>query len=351
MILCNAMINPALNIDTVSSLFSMSQVCIYSDPALQAELFNDIAHVGLDIVALMSPAQPVLRLSILVGRIFAFLSDYVPDHAMYPEEWVFQVITILFSATLFVQSCRPLLPLVKSNPLSLPSNGSNKTSFRDLRAYQVLFRKFDMSWLQFKVLTAEVVEWVEVEPNAQVRPNSNGVSRRSDGEEFMYWLQRGEIFVYYINGTSVQHIDSCRVPPEARLVSELGFSRHLLRKASGTGRSVQWSLDAEIRRRLHKESEEIEIDRTREEECEIGAGPLGATLLRMNTSRLLELMEYDEQLEVSIRGMVATGMQEKLCAILEGPLDKPNENSDIPSTIDKLDVFRRDNGSDPEWFI
>ena len=73
-----------LNIAAVPSFLSMSQDCLYSDPALQAELFNGIGHVFLDIVSLLSPAQPILRFSILVGRIFAFLSDYVPDHSIYP---------------------------------------------------------------------------------------------------------------------------------------------------------------------------------------------------------------------------------------------------------------------------
>ena len=70
MIPCNTMDYLTLDIMAVPSFVSMSQDCLYSDPALQAELFNGIAHVFLDIVGLMSPEQPILRLSILVGNTF-----------------------------------------------------------------------------------------------------------------------------------------------------------------------------------------------------------------------------------------------------------------------------------------
>ena len=330
MIPCNTMDYLTLDIMAVPSFVSMSQDCLYSDPALQAELFNGIAHVFLDIVGLMSPAQPILRLSILVGRIFAFLSDYVPDHFMYPIEWAFEIITILFSAALFVQSCRPLLPLVKINlpysPSSAESDGSNKTSFRDLRAYQVLFRQFDMSWLQFKALTAEAVEWVEIEPHAQIRSAQNYNSRESVKEDFIYWLHQGDLRVYYTNSSNMQHINSRHVPPEARLVGELGFSRHLLRRASDTRRGIRWPFETGT---SHHELNCNENG----EECDIEAGPLGATILRISTSRLLELMEYDEQLEASIQRMIATGMQEKLCVLLKGQIDQPNNSSIMTNTI------------------
>ena len=125
----------------------------------------------------------------------------------------------------------------------------------------------------------------------------------------------------------MKHINSRQVPPEARIIRELGFSRHLLRRASDTSRGVCWPCDPGT---YHHELNCNEND----EECEIEAGPLGATILWISTSRLLKLMEYDEQLEASIQRMIATGMQEKLRALLRGHMDKPNNNFSMTNTID-----------------
>ena len=142
-----------------------------------------------DIIGFLYPAQPIICLSRLVGRIFAFLIDYVPYHFMYPVEWAFDIITILFSVTLIVQTCQPLLLLVKLNLpyfLSLADyDGSKNTSFWDLRAYKVLFCQFYMTWLQFKALNAEAVEWVEVESHAQIRSAQNYDIRESVKEDFI----------------------------------------------------------------------------------------------------------------------------------------------------------------------
>ena len=108
---------------------------------------------------------------------------------MYPIEWAFNIITILFSATLFVQICRPLLLLVKLNLpylLSLAhSDGSKNTYFRDLRAYKVLFCQFNMSWLQCKALTSEAVDWVELDSHVQIRSAQNYYIRESVKEDFI----------------------------------------------------------------------------------------------------------------------------------------------------------------------
>ena len=125
----------------------------------------------------------------------------------------------------------------------------------------------------------------------------------------------------------MQHINIRQVPQDTRLVIELGFSHHLLLRASDTRRGVHWPCGHVI---YHHELNCNEND----EECEIEAGPLGATILRISTSRLLKLMEYDEQLEASIQRMIATGMQEKLRALLRGQMDKPNNNFSMTGTID-----------------
>ena len=82
----------------------------------------------------------------------------------------------------------------------------------------------------------------------------------------------------------MQHINRKQVSPEARLVRELGFYRHLLLKASDTSRGVSWPCDPGT---YHHDLNCNENNK----EYEIKTGPLGAIILQISTSRLLNLME------------------------------------------------------------
>ena len=212
MIPCNTMAYLKLDIMVVPSFVSMSQDYLYYDPDLQSQLFNEIAHVLPDIVSFLSPAHTILQLSLLLGNIFAFLSDYVPDHDIYPIEWAFMVVTIISPVALFVQSCWPLVPLVNINipyvPSYAESYGSKKMSLWDLCAYQMILRQYDVSFLQLKTVTYKAVERVEVEPFAQVRLYENDDRRGSVKKYFIYWIHQGNLLIYYINIFNIQHTNS-----------------------------------------------------------------------------------------------------------------------------------------------
>ena len=49
----------------------------------------------------------------------------------------------------------------------------------------------------------------------------------------------------------------------------------------------------------------------------IRAGPKGATLLRLDASRLLKLMDDDAQLSEGIRSIIFAGMQDRLLSVME----------------------------------
>ena len=145
--------------------------------------------------------------------------------------------------------------------------------------------------------------------NTFITPNishaMNHIHTRSSKEDFIYWIHQENPQVYYTNVSNMQHINIRQVPPEARLVRELGLSHHLLRRDSDKRRGVHCPCDPGIYQHQLNCNE-------KEEEYKIKAGPLGATILRMSTSRILKLMEYDEQLEASIKRMIATVMQENM---------------------------------------
>ena len=112
----------------------------------------------------------------------------------------------------------------------------------------------------------------------------------SANEEFIYWLHQGNLQVYYTNGSNMKHINSRQVPPEARLIREIGFYHHLLQRDSNTRRGICWTCDPST---YHHELKCDEKD----EECEIKEGTLGDTILKIITSRLLNIMEYVEKIE------------------------------------------------------
>ena len=88
----------------------------------------------------------------------------------------------------------------------------------------------------------------------------------------------------------MQYINSRQVPPEACLVRDIFFSRHLLRRASYTKRGVCWPCDpGTYHHELNRNDNDTEFD--------IEGGPLGATILQISTSILLKLVEHGGQLE------------------------------------------------------
>jgi hypothetical protein len=68
-----------VNADTTSSV------------SVEAEVFAGLAHVGLDFTGMLSPSKSLIRLFAIVGRVFALSADYLPDHAIHPEELTIQL--------------------------------------------------------------------------------------------------------------------------------------------------------------------------------------------------------------------------------------------------------------------
>lgn len=70
----------------------LSSLQIADSSIVQAEVFSDLAHVALDFTGMLSPSKSYIRLFAMVfGRVFALSADYLPDHAIHPEELMIQV--------------------------------------------------------------------------------------------------------------------------------------------------------------------------------------------------------------------------------------------------------------------
>ncbi len=65
-------------------------IAVPADNNIQAEVFADLAHIFLDLATFFTPDTIILRLFVVIGRLFSILSDYIPDQKMSPEEFIFQ---------------------------------------------------------------------------------------------------------------------------------------------------------------------------------------------------------------------------------------------------------------------
>jgi hypothetical protein len=231
------------------------------DPYVEAELLTDAAHVGLDLSAYLGPATPALRLAIVIGRLCAIASDYIPDHYMNPEEVVFQGVMLTVATAAFLQSFLPIL-----------LGATAKTTFRDQQAQRML-QGVGISWTQYKAMAAVALDWIEVDTYEDLE----------DDVDCMYWLYDG--YVHLHAGKNVQTINS-------------GSGYH--------------SLLGDFAQLLDKTKKN-----SNRQKPVVKAGGSGATLLRIDTKKLSMLMDHDQSLAESIRSLLVKGMTEKLSALVE----------------------------------
>lgn len=236
------------------------------DPIVEAEVLNDLSHVALDLTTLLGPTTVTLRLATVVGRLLSMASDYIPDHAMLPEEFIFQHVMLFIALSRMIQAA---LPILRTN--------SAKPTVRDCRCYHRIFRKAGISWLQYKTIATQAFDWVVVPPDA-VLPTEN-----LDKVPVLIWPYVGEIEVFS-EGESVQTVtQKCR-----HLLGDLEFARQI-----GVVENDSTFAPTEAR-----------------------AGPAGATVLMIDTTKLLNLMRNDEQIADGLRSVICNGMQERIDQLL-----------------------------------
>jgi hypothetical protein len=236
------------------------------DPFVEAEIFSYAAHVALDCASLMGPETIAIRALAVLGRIFVMASDYVPDHTMLPDELIFQLAMLCISSVTLARSVAPMLTL-------------KETTMRDRKSYASLFRPVGVTWMQFKVLSAVVLEWVEMAPGAIITTDE---MLESGEHQDLYWLYQGQIQIQS-KGEAPQTIS--------------GKTAHLLGDLTFACRSTK----------------KIDYPMTTAK-----AGQNGATLLRLDTLKLKKMMRQDDNLDKAVRNMLLDGMQAQISLLLGG---------------------------------
>jgi hypothetical protein len=298
------------------------------NPVVEGEIFSGLAHVALDLLTLAGPATIIVRLGAVVGRIFAMAADYIPDHNVVPEELVFQCLMLCIAWFGLVQSLIPVAlstfayNINASNILSSSTDSRSKAQrLRYAKAYTLFFKSTGLSWNHFKAMSACAFEWITVAPGNVISTDENNATSQngeSEEDEHVYWLYNGTVKIQS-QGKSLQDLQhSCR-QGSSNSMDDAGcfmlFENRLLNKI------VEKDSTSTINKKRGKEMTAGDVSKDKKSSNNKGmtllaSGSSDSLLLRINTSKLLMLMETDPQLSNSIRTLLLNSMQAKLNAQL-----------------------------------
>jgi hypothetical protein len=279
----------------------------------QLDPLKDISHVALDLFPYFAPTTVILRLSLVVGQLFDFASEYFPDGFVYPDELFFQICALVISFFLLSRSAYPLLRATLAETTEL-----------DQIVFQQLFQPMDISWLQYKsMLAAECVDWIKVPPGTllvsedegfvsiQAEPSISKNSRKQQREErekveYLYWMYNGDAVLSF-KGSHLYHIErsdgkSIEDPSAVGFLADMRFL---------------YKLDHRKRKEMERKGVyPVNTQPMQYPMATIHIGEKETTLMRINSKILFELMDHDEQLALSIRSLLLKSLQRKVGHLL-----------------------------------
>lgn len=261
------------------NLLIAQTVRLSQNPSVEGELFADLAHAALDGATLLSLSPIPLSLFIFVGRIFAILGDYLPDHYMTPDETIFQLSMLLFSS-------RPLY----NNIISLISSTTKSISFKDRKVYLIAFLPFGFSWMQYKLLISNALEWVDLPPGKCLQEENDS----------LFITYRGDVYED-VDGFNIRYYGTRSQTKKLDIIGDLSMAKEL----------IDSKLYGKRRIRNVKSTTIDSIEQPRSQ-YKLRAGLDGSLLLRIKVDKILEIANEDEQLFGSIQGLVLNGITNRL---------------------------------------
>lgn len=251
----------------------------------EVSLLHDASNIVLDVSTVVTRNTAMLRLCNVVGRIVILSADCVQGDGISPVEWVLQITMLIIATRLFIQTAWPL-----AAALLLTSS----LSVRDRRAYALLFRPAGLTVLQFKTLLAsKTLDWIEYQPNQSVEITGDCV----------YFLYSGDINIFGAGGKRsnkdvIGDTEITRTTGEEigdGIFGDVQFAAVL-------ESSVYLKAAKNIKRDKRPGNRETETNSTSPMSSIISLN--GASVLRVSTTRLLKLMENDDELSCSIQRFV-----------------------------------------------
>mmetsp|Transcript_23690 Transcript_23690/g.27269 ORF Transcript_23690/g.27269 Transcript_23690/m.27269 type:complete len:434 (-) Transcript_23690:79-1380(-) len=267
-------------------------------------VLNEVERFSLNFMIYLTPEVFILRLAAFIGWSLDVYSDFRPGHIVTADEAIYQIIMMGITTPLFFKSAIPAL-----------SASLKSTSRIDEITYIFLFRPVGVTWLQYKVLSNGVIDWIDVEPDSVISSDKNGTQyihhEEGDKQEYLYWLYSGEASIF-INESMVYHIDRKR-GKSIDCADEFGLlaSEDFFRQIEKLSKKRSGKKEKRKNRKSKEEASQVDIPR-----MTVSSGPKGAKVMRLNTKMILKLMENDENLNASIRQLLLIGAQRKVGTFL-----------------------------------
>lgn len=278
-----------------SNIFCATSKLIASDPQLEVEILNDVSHVALDVSTFLSPNTAWLRLFNVIGRALVLSSDCIQHDHIAPDEFFFQVAMLAISTQMFLRSAWPLLLAIFS---------ISSLSVRERRTYTRLFKVIGLTVLQFKtLLSSRTLDWIEYAPNESVELNG----------EYMHFLYSGDAAITVPSDKTCNNQGTSSVAESiqisSRIFGDVQFAKAL--EASSREKSKTKKSSKSKEKRMSSMSQDTASSTVAPQDSFI-VGSNGASMMSISTTRLMQLMENDDELVSSIQRLVRHCMQEKL---------------------------------------
>ena len=258
---------------------------------VEETVFKDLSHVALDLsMFFIGPENTaLLRFITIIGRLFSVIGDYIPDHSLRPDELAFQIGMLGVSSVLFSRSIVPRIKACMSIGIGMKPDALPER--RNVVAYRNLFEPAGISWIQYKSLFASgVLDWEEIEADIEFQEPSSVYNQTKPQTTYLYWAYNKATKSF----TSPENIGEmgciqCLRKLEKRKIRTKTFVNAATTNSSSQDADLNF-LYAQYKRKLSKDT----------------------TLLRVNTDKMIEVMEDNEGLSVSMLFLVVNCLQHKV---------------------------------------
>ena len=258
------------NVNLKMGLFENMPTIIDNDAS---STFGALSHLILDVGTKVIDPGRVGSLQLLesIGQVFGLISYCTSNECIRFDELTYQAVKMTFSIFILLKTTIPTIEAslnLAINPVNCP------LSSRDKQAYEDLFEPIGLSWLHYNTLKYYgAFEWITLKSNEIITlPNSK--QSTSTGSKLKDLTKRAlekDIYWLYQGSTNDEN-------------NNIIFASNILQSTNNN--SVN--------------------------ERKIIAGHNGATILKINSHKILKLLENDAKLESCMQSLIFIGACQEL---------------------------------------
>ena len=236
--------------------------------------FQTLGHLVLDVgTEVIDPEETAILQSLeSIGQVFGFLSYCAKNGCIQSDELIYHAMKISFSILVLFKTIIPNIKAVMNlmiNPACFSASSSDK------QAYEDLFEPIGLSWMDYNTLKYNgAFEWITLNPNEKILLSdcSQDKNRGTNLKDLTKKALEQEIYWLYEGSTNDENINN------------IIFASSILQSAN----------------------------KDPADERNIVAGDNGATILKINSDKILKLVENDAKLESCMQSLIFIGACQEL---------------------------------------